>query len=171
MRNIPQEALLMQIGSAFLLQTCLANSSGLLMHKQARIKEKSEQPAIVLFDGVCNLCNASVNFILDRDKQGVFRFAALQSDVGKKLIASCTDDSFPDSVVLFENHQIYTESTAILRICRRLGFPWQLLYFLIFIPAFLRDPVYRWIARHRYRWFGKRDVCLVPTPELHDRFL
>jgi predicted DCC family thiol-disulfide oxidoreductase YuxK len=128
--------------------------------------------AIILFDGVCNLCNASVNFVLDRDASGYFRFGALQSDEARELLSKWSYPSeYLDSIVLVENGQVYRESDAALRIARHLSGAWPLLYHLRWIPRFIRDGVYTWIARNRYRWFGRRDVCRIPTPELKSRFL
>lgn len=132
---------------------------------------------IVLFDGVCNLCNGAVNFIIDRDKPGNFRFAALQSErasallvqQGAKALAPGAD---PDSIVLLEGGKLYEHSTAALRIARRLSGLWPALYYLfIWVPRPIRDWVYRFIARNRYRWFGKADACRMPTPALKARFL
>jgi predicted DCC family thiol-disulfide oxidoreductase YuxK len=130
-----------------------------------------EQP-VVLFDGVCNLCNSSVQFIIARDPSARFRFATLQSPTAQRLIEeSGAGSPLPDSIVLLENGKLYTRSTAALRIARRLQFPWPLLYAWIVVPRLLRDVAYDWIARNRYRWFGKRDACMMPTPELRARFL
>jgi predicted DCC family thiol-disulfide oxidoreductase YuxK len=128
--------------------------------------------AVVLFDGVCNVCNASVNFIIDRDPAGYFRFAALQTDAAKPYLRRCglTSD-FLEGVVLWEDARCFTGSTAALRILRRLGGIWVLPYALMIIPRFLRDAAYNWFIRRRYRWFGKRDECRVPTPEVQARFL
>jgi predicted DCC family thiol-disulfide oxidoreductase YuxK len=133
-------------------------------------------PAIVLFDGVCNLCDSTVQFLLDRDPDGRFVFASLQSDEGKRVLASAghaitAEGSDPDSIVLVEGGKAYDKSTAALRIARRLGFPWVMLAVFLVFPAFLRDVVYNFIARNRYRWFGRHDVCRVPTPETRARFL
>lgn len=133
----------------------------------------SEHP-VVLFDGVCNLCNASVNFVLDRDPEGRFHFAALQSEAARALLAAHGREppkAEPDSIVLIENGVVYERSTAGLRIARHLRGPVKLLYAFIVFPRVVRDVVYRFIARNRYRWFGKSDVCRVPTPELKARFL
>jgi predicted DCC family thiol-disulfide oxidoreductase YuxK len=127
-----------------------------------------EDEHIVLFDGVCNLCNAAVRFILARDPQGRFRFASLQSDVARRLLKG---DGPPETIVLIEAGKIYAKSTAALRIARGLRFPWPLFYGLAVVPLFLRDLVYDWVARNRYRWFGKRDTCMLPTPETRGRFL
>ncbi len=128
--------------------------------------------AVVLFDGVCNFCNRSVAFIAAHDPGAHFFFAALQSDVARRLIALAgSKDNLPDSVALIEDGQIYTHPIAALRILRRLRFPWPLFYVLIVLPKWLRNGVYSWVARHRYGWFGKQDACMVPTPALRSRFL
>jgi len=127
---------------------------------------------VVLFDGVCNLCNGTVQFIIARDPGAKFRFAALESEAAQRVLRECgVSGSLPDSVALIEQGQLYTRSTAALRIARRLRFPWPLIFALVIVPRPLRDRVYDWIARHRYRWFGKRDACMLPTPELRTRFL
>lgn len=127
---------------------------------------------VVFFDGVCNLCNAAVNFILDRDPDGYFRFAPLQSDVADDVLPPGlrSDDSL-GTIVLLEDGTAYVRSTAALRIAHRLTAPWPLLYAAILLPRRLRDAVYAWIANHRYRWFGRRDKCRIPTPEEKARFL
>jgi predicted DCC family thiol-disulfide oxidoreductase YuxK len=128
--------------------------------------------AVVLFDGVCNLCNASVNFIIDRDPAGHFKFAALQSEAASGMLAPCGPSGEAlSSVVLLEEGRCYERSAAALRIARRLSGAWPLLYAFVVVPRPLRDAVYDWVARNRYRWFGKRDACRLPTPELRARFL
>ena len=129
-------------------------------------------PPIVLFDGVCNLCSGSVQFLLKRDREGRFRFASLQSDAGRSLLAEhgLAVDSLR-SVVLIEDGRVWQESAAALRIARHLPGAWRLLRVFAAIPRPLRDAVYRWIARNRYRWFGKAETCWLPTPELKERFL
>lgn len=131
----------------------------------------SEHP-ILLFDGVCNLCNSSVQFIVKRDKDATFRFASLQSEEAQELL-DAFDDKPGDlsSVILVEDSKLYARSTAALRIARRLGGAWPLLYGFIIIPQPIRDGVYNWIARNRYRWFGKKDQCMIPSPDLKSRFL
>ncbi len=127
---------------------------------------------VVLFDGVCNLCNSSVQFIIARDPSARLRFATLSSPAAQRLIEqSDARAPLPDSIVLMDQGRAYTRSTAALRIARRLRFPWPLLYAFIIVPRPLRDLIYDFIARHRYRWFGKRDACMMPTPELRARFL
>ena len=128
--------------------------------------------ALLLFDGVCNLCNGFVNVILDADSEAYFRFGALQSDAARPYLQAF--DLNPDdlsTVVLIEEGRVYTRSTAALRVLRRLDFPWPLLYAFIVVPRPLRDWVYDRIAERRYDWFGRRNECRVPTPELRDRFL
>lgn len=127
---------------------------------------------VILFDGVCNFCNGSVNFIIKRDPGGTFRFAAVQSDAGKALIADCgIDPAGIDSVILVDHGKAFTESAASLRISRRLGAPWSWAYALILVPRPIRDSIYGLIARNRYRLFGKRDECMIPTPDVRARFL
>ena len=129
-------------------------------------------PPIVLFDGVCNLCNGSVQFLLKRDPEGRFRFAALQSDAGRSLLAEHgLDPDALSSVVLIEDGKVWKESSAALRIARHLPGAWKLLRVFAAVPRPLRDAVYRWIARNRYRWFGKTESCWLPTPDLKARFL
>ena len=127
---------------------------------------------MILFDGVCNLCNGFVQFVIARDPDARFRFASLQSAAAAALLNG--RGPLPpsmDSVVLVDGGRVYTQSTAALRVARGLGFPWNLAYALLAVPERLRDAVYGWVARHRYRWFGKRDVCMMPTAELQARFL
>ncbi|SMO88698.1 thiol-disulfide oxidoreductase DCC family protein [Melghirimyces algeriensis] len=134
-------------------------------------RERVQNP-VVLFDGVCNVCNQTVQWIIRNDPKGQFRFASLQSDVAEALLKDATMRStLGDSMILIEDKRIYMESTAALRICRRLAGWRKGLYVFILIPSFLRNRVYRWFARHRYRWFGKQDQCMLPTPEIRSRFL
>ena len=127
---------------------------------------------ILLFDGVCNLCNRSVQFIIKRDPKNYFRFAALQSEQGQLLLEQHgIPPDVIDTIVLVENSKTYTQSTAALRIARKLNRLWFLLYIFIIIPPFIRNPIYRFISRNRYKWFGKKDSCMMPDPELKSRFL
>jgi len=127
---------------------------------------------VVLFDGVCNLCNGSVRFVIERDPHKHFQFAPLQSETATTLIGRTADPlAMPDSIVLVDDGRLYVRSTAALRIARRLRFPWPLLWLFMAVPRPFRDWVYDLIARHRYGWFGKRDTCMVPTKEIRDRFL
>ncbi len=128
---------------------------------------------IILFDGVCNLCNGAVNFVIKCDKKDLFRFAALQSEVGEKLVAERNiDTSKIDSIILIDPEvAYYTKSTAALKIAASFGGIWTLVNVLNLIPNWLRDIVYDLVARYRYRWFGKKDQCMVPTAELREKFL
>lgn len=130
-------------------------------------------PAVVLFDGVCNLCNASVNFLVDRDPERRLHFASLQSDVGAALAAKVgIEPDQRDTMVLVEGDRGSVRSTAALRIARYLGFPWKLLYYAgILVPRFIRDAIYRFTAARRYKWFGKSEMCRLPSPEDAGRFL
>lgn len=125
---------------------------------------------IVLFDGVCNLCNATVRFILKFEKNPFCYFATLQSDIGQEILKESNADQTQDSVILYEDTKVHYKSDAALRIARHLKY-FRLLYCLIFIPKWVRDQVYDLIARNRYRWFGKKDACMLPTPDIEDRFI
>jgi predicted DCC family thiol-disulfide oxidoreductase YuxK len=132
----------------------------------------SERPAIILFDGHCNLCNASVQFVIRRDRRGRFKFAALQSEAGRALLKKAGGGEVTlDSVLLIADGKVYQRSAAALRIARRLDGCWPALFVFIIIPPPLRDCIYTWIARNRYRWFGRREECMVPTEELKGRFI
>lgn len=127
---------------------------------------------VVLFDGVCNLCNASVNWIIDHDPQDQFRFASLQSDWAKlRLGDRVLKPDYMDSVVFDNNGQLLFRSDAAIGILRNLGGVFSLAVVLLIVPAFIRDFFYRLVARNRYAWFGKRENCRVPTPELKNKFL
>jgi predicted DCC family thiol-disulfide oxidoreductase YuxK len=127
---------------------------------------------VILFDGLCNLCNRSVQFILQREKDDALRFASLQSATGQELLKK---NGLPltdiNTFVFIENGRAYTRSTAALRVCRRLKGPWPLLYGFMIVPGFLRNGVYDLVARKRYKWFGKRQECMVPAPRWQARFL
>jgi len=127
---------------------------------------------IVLFDGVCNLCNQVVQFIIKRDKKKRFLFASLQGKTGqevlKKFNLSSTDF---DSFIVLEGDKIYTRSTAALRMLKQMRGRWKFLYGFIIVPRFIRNGVYDWIARNRYKWYGKRNECMIPRPDLKERFL
>jgi len=130
--------------------------------------------AIILFDGVCNLCSASVRFIVERDRDAFFKFASIQSDAGKRLMTEhglALPEGDPTSIVVIEDGRAHQRSSGALRIARRLNGIWKLGWGFVIVPRFIRDAVYDVIAKHRYRWFGKQDTCMVPTPELRARFL
>ena len=128
---------------------------------------------IILFDGVCNLCNNAVNFIIEHDKKDVFRFASLQSELGQKLTSERgIDPEELDSIVLIEPGVAYfKKSTAALEISKELSGAYSMLKYFSFLPEGLRDAVYDLIANNRYKWFGKKDSCMIPTPELKAKFL
>ena len=131
-----------------------------------------ENHPIVLFDGVCNLCHGTVQFVIAHDSAARFRFAPLQSDAAQRLLRErAAVGPLPDSVALIEGGRLYTRSTAALRIARGLRFPWPLLYGLIIVPRPLRDVIYDLIARYRYKWFGRRDSCMMPSAKVQGRFL
>lgn len=132
----------------------------------------SDETHILLFDGVCNLCNRIVQFTIKRDPKGKFKFASLQSESGQALLkkfALPTDDF--DSFVYIKGDKYYRKSSAGLHVLKELGGGWKLFFALIIIPRPLRDLIYNLIAKSRYRFFGKRDTCMVPTPEINQRFL
>ncbi|RXJ04141.1 thiol-disulfide oxidoreductase DCC family protein [Anaerobacillus alkaliphilus] len=127
--------------------------------------------AVVLFDGVCNFCNSSVQFIIERDQKGYFQFASLQSEIGQKLVAEYGVPKQIESLVLIEGGQYYLKSTAALRICRKLSGFWKALSIFLIVPSLVRNIFYDFIARNRYKWFGKKTACTLPSPEIRKRFL
>jgi len=133
--------------------------------------------ATILFDGVCNLCNGFVQFVIRHDAAGRFRFAALQSEAAQALLAAHgqalapAELADPTSVMLVADGRVYTHSAAVLRIAARLDGPWRVLALGRALPRPWRDAAYRFVARHRYRWFGRQESCMLPTPELRGRFL
>lgn len=129
-------------------------------------------PPILLFDGVCNLCNGVVDFILRYERAPLLKFAALQSEAGENLLREFgLPQQDPHSVILIEGGRAYRESTAALRVCRYLRAPFPLALGLLHFPQAARDPLYHLVARNRYRWFGKRAVCRLPTLQESARFL
>ncbi len=130
-----------------------------------------DQP-VILFDGVCNLCNGAVQFVIRHDPKGKFLFASLQSTEGQKLLQQyqLPLNNF-NSFVLLQDEKAYTRSTGALKVAKELGGVWPLLYGFIIVPKFIRDAVYNWIANNRYKWFGKQDSCMIPTAALKARFL
>ncbi|MFC3415684.1 thiol-disulfide oxidoreductase DCC family protein [Algoriphagus hitonicola] len=128
--------------------------------------------SIIFFDGVCNLCNTSIDFIINRDRKDRFLVGALQDQFSKKILASYqVKADYLDSLVLLEDEKIFYKSTAALKIAKHLSGLWPALYPLIFLPTWLRDPVYDWIGKNRYRWFGKKNTCRLPSPEEEAKFL
>ena len=129
-------------------------------------------PPLVLFDGECNLCNGAVQFVLRRDPKGRFRFASLQSAAGRAVLeATGNRATLPDSIALVHDGRVLVKSAAALAIARGLRWPWPLLAVFWLAPYPVRDLVYDWVARHRHRWFGRRQECWVPKPALRERFL
>ncbi len=126
---------------------------------------------IIMFDGVCNLCNGFVKFIISRDKQNRYRFVYLQSPVAAELLRKYGISEKLKTIILIENGKVYDRSTAALRIARHLDRGWSWMYGFIIIPKFIRDGFYRLIAKYRYRWFGKKTHCMIPTPEIKSKFL
>ena len=137
------------------------------------VKEEVKLQKIILFDGICNLCNGSVTFILQREKDPIFQFASIQSEAGQGLLAWCgLSKDYNQAVILIDRGKIFLGSTAALKIGQTLKFPWSVLsYAGFFVPKFIRDWAYNQIAVNRYQWFGKKEVCMVPTPNLKGRFL
>lgn len=127
---------------------------------------------IVIFDGVCNLCEFSVNFIYERDRKGKFTFTPAQSPLGQKLLQKYQINTDKlDTVVLVKHDRVYSRSTAAFKIAEELDPPWNTLQFFSWLPLAIRDYLYDWIARNRYKWFGKKESCMIPTKELKSRFL
>ena len=128
--------------------------------------------AVILFDAECVLCSANARFVLTHDKAGRFRLASIQGEAGAEICrANELDPADPTSILVIERDRVRRDSDAVLRIYEGLGVPWRMFGLLRAVPAFLRDPVYRWVARHRYRIFGKRETCWVAPPEFRDRIL
>ncbi|MFS0674741.1 thiol-disulfide oxidoreductase DCC family protein [Ornithinibacillus sp. 179-J 7C1 HS] len=126
---------------------------------------------IILFDGVCNFCNSSVQFIIKRDTKGLFKFSSLQSQIGEQLLDENKIPNNLDSFIYLEGDKVYDRSTAVLKVCKGLKGLWKLLYVFIVVPKPIRDMAYSYFAKNRYKWFGKRDACMIPTPEQRERFL
>ena len=131
-----------------------------------------KQQPVILFDGVCNFCNGAVNLVIRRDKKAQIQFAPLQSEKGR-LFARQFGFTGEDmkTFIFIEDGKVYTKSTAALRVCRYLGALWPLLYGFIIVPKFIRNAVYDLVAKNRYKWFGKKDTCMIPTPEVRARFI
>ena len=127
---------------------------------------------LIFFDGVCNLCNASVQFAIERDKKNLFKFTALQGEYAKAVLPKFNVDlSQLNSIILLEDGQLYTKSTAALKIAKKLNGLWPTLYVFILVPKFIRDWFYDIIAKNRYKWWGRQESCWLPTPELKQRFI
>jgi predicted DCC family thiol-disulfide oxidoreductase YuxK len=127
---------------------------------------------LILFDGICNFCNSAVNFVIKKDKEAVIHFAPLQSPKGRLYLKQY---NYPvnhlNSFLFIEENKVYTKSTAALKVCRHLKGLWPLCYGFIIVPKFIRDGIYSWVAKNRYKWFGVRQECMMPTPEVRSRFV
>jgi predicted DCC family thiol-disulfide oxidoreductase YuxK len=135
------------------------------------MEEKTEHP-VILFDGECNLCNGAVQLVIRNDKKDLFRFASLQSEFAKNALANFEiDSSDMKTFILSQDGKMFSRSTAALRVAKKLSGVWPLLYGFMIVPKFIRDGVYNFISRNRYTWFGKRDSCWMPTPDLRKKFL
>lgn len=130
-----------------------------------------EQNPIILFDGVCNLCNGTVDFLLKHDRKKQFRFASIQSEAAQLLSRKYQIPVEMDSVILIKSNQVYFESDAAIEIAGMLSFPWKMVVVFRIIPKKMRDKIYRLIAKNRYRWFGKREICRIPDPTEKDSFI
>ncbi|TXG39651.1 thiol-disulfide oxidoreductase DCC family protein [Seonamhaeicola maritimus] len=128
---------------------------------------------LILFDGVCNLCNNSVQYVIKHDKKNMFLFAPLQSKIGEEIIQAYNiDTSKIDSILLYTPEKgINHKSTAALKIAHQLGFPRNLMGIFFIIPPFIRNWIYDYVAKNRYKWYGKKEACMIPTPELKSKFL
>lgn len=135
------------------------------------LTELTQHQPVLFYDGVCNFCNSSVNFIIKKEKRPTLTFAALQSDAGDVVKATFGSKPVPDSLILFDNGKVYVKSSAALRITRYLRGGWPLFGIFWIVPPFIRHLVYDFIARNRYKWFGKKDQCMIPSPEIRKRFL
>ena len=131
----------------------------------------NEHP-IILFDGICNFCDSAINFVLKQDKKKIFRFSTLQSEAGQKLLQqhNLSTKDF-DSFVLIDDGKVYKKSAASLRVMNKLPWYWKEVQVFKIIPTIFRDAIYDFVARNRYKWFGKKDSCMIPTPEIKGRFL
>ena len=133
---------------------------------------KNKDQKIILFDGVCNLCNGAVTYIIKRDKKNVFKFAALQSEIGQQLISKFNiDTSKVDSIIFIDGEKHYEKSSAALHIAKQLSGAYPLLFGFMVVPKFIRNSIYDYIAKNRYKWFGKKESCMIPTVELKSKFL
>lgn len=137
------------------------------------MKELPNEKQLVIFDGTCNLCNTYVQYIIRHDKKDIYRFTALQSETGQDLVQKFNIDTAKiDSIILYsEIKGIYYKSTAVLKIASHLGFPRNILKIFLIIPPFIRNWFYDLVAKNRYKWYGKRETCMVPTAELQKKFI
>jgi predicted DCC family thiol-disulfide oxidoreductase YuxK len=134
------------------------------------VASTSKHP-VILFDGICNLCNGAVQFVINRDAGEKFRFASLQSSIGKTYLKQFELTADVYSIILIKNDRVFDKSSAALEIAKDLSGLWPAFYAFKIFPKYIRDSIYDYIAAHRYKWFGKKDECMIPTPELKTRFL
>ena len=130
-----------------------------------------ETHPLILFDGICNLCNGAVQFVIRNDRKSVFRFASLQSNTGKQLLKKYHVPEKAQSFILIQYSKVYYKSTAALLVLKKCRAPFNWLYGFIIVPVFIRNLLYDFIAGNRYSWFGKRETCMHPTPEVSNRFI
>jgi predicted DCC family thiol-disulfide oxidoreductase YuxK len=136
------------------------------------IDELNTRDTVILFDGFCNLCSATVQFVIKRDKQNKFKFASLQSPFGQSILNRFKLSQHDlNSFILYKNGKIYLRSTGALLVAKELSAAWPLLSTFIIVPPLLRDGVYNFISKNRYRWFGKKNECWLPTPSLREKFI
>ncbi len=127
---------------------------------------------VILFDGICNFCDGAVNFTIKKDKHKKIKFAPLQSEAGRRLLLQYgLPGNYMSSFLFIENGKVYSRSTAVLRVCKYLKGLWPLCYAFIIVPPFIRNAVYNFIGKNRYKWFGQKDECMIPTPDVRARFL
>lgn len=128
--------------------------------------------SIILFDGVCNFCNGAVNFAIRHDKKGIIKFAPLQSAIGQQLLKQYNlPTQQMDSFIFIDGNVAYTQSTAAIKVCSNLNGLWPMCKVFLIVPKFIRDGLYNWVAKNRYKWFGEKESCMIPTPDIRARFL
>lgn len=143
-----------------------------MQQEKQKIQTARADKAIVFFDGLCNFCDASVQFILKRDHKDLFLFAPLQSQIAKEMLPGLNiNPSHPDSIILSYKGKIYDTSAAVFKICILLGWPWRFFAVFLIVPPFIRNAAYKFFAKMRYKWFGKKEVCMLPTPEQAAKFI
>ncbi len=153
------------------METVIQNKETIKVIK-TNFQEVAKNKTVILFDGVCNLCNSAINFVIDKDTNNNFHFASLQSEFGQALLTYFEKDTTDfDSMIVYENGKIKTKSTAALRIAAGLSGNWRFFSVFKIIPAFLRNEVYNIVAKNRYKWFGQKNECRIPTPELKAKFI
>ncbi|QYJ69516.1 thiol-disulfide oxidoreductase DCC family protein [Flavobacterium litorale] len=137
------------------------------------MKELPKDKKVILFDGVCNLCNSAVQYVIKRDDKDIFRFVALQSEVGQEITNHIgIDTSKVDSIILYEpNKAYYYKAEAAIKIASELGVIYKLMQLFLILPKGINNRVYDYVAKNRYKWYGKKEACMIPTPEMKAKFL